>query len=51
MREEAGPRVRRETVGPVEPGNTRSRGQGKKYRRLEHSIMVQADIRSRSLSY
>ena len=48
---EAGDRVRR-AVGPVPPGayiNNDIGGQQhqKKYRRLEHSIMVQADIRSR----
>ena len=47
---EAGDRVRRE-VGPVAPGadsnNDIGGQQQRKYRRLEHSIMVQADIRSR----
>ena len=48
---EAGDRVRR-AVGPVPPGadiNNDIGGQQhqRKYRRLEHSIMVQADIRSR----
>ena len=48
---EAGDRVKR-AVGPVAPGadinNDIGGQQQRKYRRLEHSIMVQADIRSRS---
>ena len=48
---EAGDRVRR-AVGPVPPGadinnDIGGQQQQRKYRRLEHSIMVQADIRSR----
>ena len=51
IREEAGDiRVRR-AVGPVmgaDMENDIGVQQQRKYRRLEHSIMVQADIRSRS---
>ena len=51
IREEAGDiRVRR-AVGPVmgaDMENDIGGQQQRKYRRLEHSIMVQADIRSRS---
>ena len=53
MVKEEGGRLRRE-VGPVVQGKEQEQEQGqepgqekKKYRRLEHSIMVQADIRSR----
>ena len=50
---EMGERVKR-AVGPVAPGgdinNDIGGQQQRKYRRLEHSIMVQADIRSRSAS-
>ena len=52
IREEAGDiRVRR-AVGPVmgaDMENDIGGQQQRKYRRLEHSIMVQADIRSRSV--
>ena len=53
VREEAGDRVKR-AVGPVgvdinsDINNDIGGQQQRKYRRLEHSIMVQADIRSRS---
>ena len=50
IREEEGDRVRR-AVGPVmgaDMDNDIGGQQQRKYRRLEHSIMVQADIRSRS---
>ena len=53
MVKEEGGRLRRE-VGPVVQGKEQEQEQEqepgqekKKYRRLEHSIMVQADIRSR----
>ena len=49
MVKEEGGRLRRE-VGPVVQGKEQGQEPGqekKKYRRLEHSIMVQADIRSR----
>ena len=55
VREEAGERVKR-AVGPVgvdinnDINNDIGGQQQRKYRRLEHSIMVQADIRSRSAS-
>ena len=50
IREEAGDRVKR-AVGPVmgaDMDNDIGGQQQRKYMRLEHSIMVQADIRSRS---
>ena len=54
IREEEGDNRVRRAVGPVmgaDMENDIGGQQQRKYRRLEHSIMVQADIRSRSAHF